>query len=437
MEELARPRSPSLAGSSLPNPARSSSSHSLHSPGPGAPIPARRRCPRSSCSSPAQPALSQLCPHLLEVVEGRQDDLVAAPHQAHGRQQLQRLGPGARQSHRPQPAAGDPCACPGQPQPLPGVLVVEAQGDLVDGVGMGHDQVEAVLRGGSGDASAVPAWVAAAASPQGHPYLVVHDGPQAHDAEVDVVLLAHQARVLQRLAARQRPVAGGGTGRDTATVSGDPGAAGAAPQAGADPTASCVPEHPAVPRATRGRWGRDHGGDGEGTAGLSEGQRQREVAGAREGQRPVEARSKVLPVLTRRAARRAQRTERESAAREASSPALRAETRARYPGQSESERRGETARPQQSRGSGCRRRGPRTVGRTGTAGAVPLRAGRARHTLQHEGPQRGAGRRHRGTRTARRRRALKVQHRAVAAARGAGTARRAARRRGSTWHGGR
>lgn len=37
--------------------------------------------------------------------------------------------------------------------------------------------------------------------------LVVHDGAQAHDADVDVLLLAHQSGVLQRPPARQRVAA--------------------------------------------------------------------------------------------------------------------------------------------------------------------------------------------------------------------------------------
>lgn len=125
------------------------------------------------------------------------------------------------------------------------------------------------------------------------------------------------------------------------------------------------------------------------------GQRQREVAGAREGQRHG---AKVLPVLTRRAARRAQRTERESAAREASGPGPAGRDTGTLPG-GRARARGEERQHGRSRAGGpggdhgwtSGRMGTR--GRGGTGGAVLLRARRARHTLRHEGSQRGAERR--------------------------------------------
>lgn len=41
------------------------------------------------------------------------------------------------------------------------------------------------------------------------PYLIVHDGSETKDADVDVILLAHQARVLQRPAPRESAIPGG------------------------------------------------------------------------------------------------------------------------------------------------------------------------------------------------------------------------------------
>lgn len=41
------------------------------------------------------------------------------------------------------------------------------------------------------------------------PYLIVHDGSETKDADVDIILLAHQPRVLQSPAPRKRAVPGG------------------------------------------------------------------------------------------------------------------------------------------------------------------------------------------------------------------------------------
>lgn len=38
------------------------------------------------------------------------------------------------------------------------------------------------------------------------PYLIVHDGSETEDADMDIILLAHQARVLQGPAARESTV---------------------------------------------------------------------------------------------------------------------------------------------------------------------------------------------------------------------------------------
>lgn len=94
---------------------------------------------------------SLLGTHLLEVVKGGQDDVVATSDQADGGQQLQhqRLGPvetqGARGSGlwggRGDRGMGD------RGWVLPGVLVVEAQGDLVDAGWVVHHQAEARLGG--------------------------------------------------------------------------------------------------------------------------------------------------------------------------------------------------------------------------------------------------------------------------------------------------
>lgn len=62
----------------------------------------------------------------------------------------------------------------------PWILVVEAKCNLIDSVGVGHDQVEAIL--------------------------IVHDGSETKDADMDVILLAHQAGVLQGPAARESTV---------------------------------------------------------------------------------------------------------------------------------------------------------------------------------------------------------------------------------------
>lgn len=41
------------------------------------------------------------------------------------------------------------------------------------------------------------------------PYLIVHDGSEAKDADMDIILLAHQAGVFQGPAARESTVPGG------------------------------------------------------------------------------------------------------------------------------------------------------------------------------------------------------------------------------------
>lgn len=96
---------------------------------------------------------------------------MATPHQADSCQQLQhqRLHPGhsvtiiitatPSQLQDPCPTLAD--------LPLPRVLVIEAQGDLIDSVWVRHDQVEAVLWGwrinsvscgGSGDSGVPTVW---------------------------------------------------------------------------------------------------------------------------------------------------------------------------------------------------------------------------------------------------------------------------------------
>lgn len=131
---------------------------------PGAPFPPSEAVPVSPWSTPIPtwfclshsppPSPDLLFPlpsYLLEVVKGCQDDLMAAPHQADSRQQLQhqRLHPGhsitistsitPSQLQEPCPTLPDP--------PLPRVLVIEAQGDLIDSMWVRHDQVEAILWG--------------------------------------------------------------------------------------------------------------------------------------------------------------------------------------------------------------------------------------------------------------------------------------------------
>lgn len=41
------------------------------------------------------------------------------------------------------------------------------------------------------------------------PYLIVHDGSETKDADVDIILLAHQTGVLQSPAPRERAIPGG------------------------------------------------------------------------------------------------------------------------------------------------------------------------------------------------------------------------------------
>lgn len=97
---------------------------------------------------PAGDWVSLLGTHLLEVVKGSQDDVVATSDQADSGQQLQHqsLGPAETPCERTE-AVGDE-GQQGAGQLLPGVLVVEAQGDLVDTGWVIHHQAEARLGGG-------------------------------------------------------------------------------------------------------------------------------------------------------------------------------------------------------------------------------------------------------------------------------------------------
>lgn len=63
-------------------------------------------------------------------------------------------------------------------------------------------------------AGTLPAWLADEAKGAVHhgkrgPHLIVHDGSETKDADVDIILLAHQAGVLQGPAARESTVPGG------------------------------------------------------------------------------------------------------------------------------------------------------------------------------------------------------------------------------------
>lgn len=84
--------------------------------------------------------------HLLEVVKGSKDNVMATSDQADGSQQLQheRLGPAEAQDMRGR-GHGAAEGTSERGQPLPGVLVVEAQGDLVDTGWVVHHQAEARL----------------------------------------------------------------------------------------------------------------------------------------------------------------------------------------------------------------------------------------------------------------------------------------------------
>lgn len=90
--------------------------------------------------------VSLLETHLLEVVKGSEDNVMATSDQADSGQQLQheRLGPAETQGMRGH-GHGAAEGTSERGQPLPGVLVVEAQGDLVDTGWVVHHQAEARL----------------------------------------------------------------------------------------------------------------------------------------------------------------------------------------------------------------------------------------------------------------------------------------------------
>lgn len=79
-----------------------------------------------------------------------------------------------------------------EPGYSPGVLVVEAERDLVDGVRVRHHHIEAVLRENRMWSSELCLTHTSCLNQGRCRYLVVHDRTQAHDAHVHVVLLAHQ-----------------------------------------------------------------------------------------------------------------------------------------------------------------------------------------------------------------------------------------------------
>lgn len=92
--------------------------------------------------------------HLLEVVEGGENDVMTAPHKTHSSQQLQHQGFGSVETRNIIPhhthtshTHAQACTHTSHTQVfIPGVLVVETESDLVDAAWVSHNLVEARLK---------------------------------------------------------------------------------------------------------------------------------------------------------------------------------------------------------------------------------------------------------------------------------------------------